>query len=114
MSYSRPPVRPWRRSGTRVIKAVTASGNTELVGATEGKKIRLLRLAFSTSTAVNVKLNEGASTQLSLLVHLPDNGSVEFLERDLIETATANTALNINLSGAVTSGSVQLDFELFE
>lgn len=113
MGYLRPPVRPWRRSGTRVIKAVTNSGNTEIVAAVADKKIRLLRLTFSTDTAVNVKINEGTSTQLTVLAHLAANGALNIQESDFVETSTANTALNINLSGAVTSGSVQLDYETF-
>ena len=110
-----PPVRGWRRRGTTVIKAVTASGNTELVAApSDGTKVRILRLYFSTDTAVNVKINEGASTALTLTVHLAANGFWSFDESAFIEASAADTAVNINLSGGITSGSVQCDYELLD
>ena len=83
----------------------TGSGNTEVVAAVSGKKIRVLGVHVHAITAVTVHL-ESATTQISSDAAVgATSGWVEnvSLPYGWFETV-AGAALNINLSGAVATG----------
>lgn len=86
-----------------IINAST-SGNNTLIAAVVGKKIRVLSYTFITGAAVNVRFEDGAAgTALTGIMEHGVNGgqSVSFSPVGHFET-TANTLLNLELSGAVS------------
>jgi hypothetical protein len=93
---------------TPKFAAITASssGNTSVVAAVAGKKIRVLRWSVSSNGAVNVKFQR-ATTDVTGLYYLTQFASVGggYCPVGHFETAS-NEALNINLSGAMAVGGV--------
>jgi hypothetical protein len=87
--------------------AASSSGNNTLVAAVTSKKLRVLAFNFTGNGAVNVKFQDGASgTDMTGLYYIAAAGggiSVPFNPLGWFET-TANTLLNLNLSGAVAVG----------
>ena len=79
----------------------TASGDTTVVAAVSGKKIRVLQMGFSVSAAVNIAWKSGASTTKIAARSFPANGGIESGDVSpgwVVET-DAGEALVINLSG---------------
>jgi hypothetical protein len=86
--------------------SASSSGNNTLVAAVTSKKIRVLAMWLSSNGTVNVKLQDGAGgTDKSGLAYLVANTGfvLPFNPTGWCET-TANTLLNLNLSGAVAVG----------
>jgi hypothetical protein len=89
----------------------TGSGNTAVVAAVSGYKIRVLAVAAHAITAVTIHF-ESATTQISADVAAGATGGYvrPGFEYGWFETA-ASVALNVNLSGAVATG-VDVVYEL--
>lgn len=93
---------------------VTASaiGDTAVVAAVAGKKIRVRQVVLSAVTANNAKLRSGTTDRLGL-IYLPATQTVVLAAPSgdfLFETA-AGAALNVNLSAA-TAVSVFVVYSL--
>lgn len=86
-----------------------SSGATQLVAAAAGAKYRVLSVAIIATTAVSAKFQSG-STDITGTFPLGANGGfvLPFNEHGWFET-NVNEALNINLSGAVSTG-VQIQY----
>jgi hypothetical protein len=89
----------------------TGSGNTEIVAAVTGYKIRLLSAVVVALTAVTVHF-ESATTQISAdnAVGATGGWTMPESENGWCETV-AGQALNVNLSAAVATG-VTITYEL--
>lgn len=91
-------------SGTQKFAAIaTSSGDTTLVAAVTGKRIRLLALCLTVGTAANIRFESGTGgTALSGVIELlADTPLVlPFSESGWLETAAA-TLLNLEQSGVV-------------
>ena len=87
----------------------STSGANQLVAAASGAKYRVLSVAIVATTAVSVKF-QSASTDITGTFPLGANGGfvLPFNEHGWFET-NENQALNINLSGAVSTG-VQIQY----
>jgi hypothetical protein len=87
--------------------AASSSGNNTLVAAVASKKIRVLAYNIMAAAAVNAKFQDGAGgTDLTGLKYFDAAGagiSVGYNPVGWFET-TANTLLNLNLSGAQAVG----------
>lgn len=87
--------------------AASSSGNNTLVAAVTSKKIRVLAYNFMGAGAVNAKFQDGAGgTDLTGLKYIDAAGggiAASYNPVGWFET-TANTLLNLNLSGAVAVG----------
>jgi hypothetical protein len=87
--------------------AASSSGNNTLVAAVASKKLRVLAYNFMGAGAVNAKFQDGASgTDLTGLKYINSAGQgicAPFNPVGWFET-TANTLLNLYLSGAVAVG----------
>jgi hypothetical protein len=88
----------------RAIITASGSGNTEVVAAHSGKKIRVVAYTLMANGTVNVKF-QGATTDISGLKYLVANTGMVCgdLEKGWFETA-AGVALNVNLSGSIAVG----------
>lgn len=84
---------------TFVSISTAASGQTALVSAVTGQKIKVVSYTVVASAAVTVQFQSG-STALTGAMALAANGGVSASGNHLFETAV-NTALNINLGSAV-------------
>lgn len=87
------------------VIATSSSGNTEIVAATTGKKIRVLAYNYVANGTANIKWHSGTSTVIGGLGYWVVNTGkvVPFCPVGWFETA-AGEALNINLSQAVGVG----------
>lgn len=104
---------------TRVVPLVSAhvnlgatkagAGANELIAGDVGAKYRVLAVAIVATTAVSVLFQSG-STSITGTFPLGANGGfvLPFNEHGWFETASGE-ALNINLSGAVSTG-VQIQY----
>lgn len=88
----------------RFIITASASGNTAVVAAVAGKKIRVISFNFVANGTVNVKW-QSATTDISGLTYCVQfsGKALQFHPGGHLETAVAE-ALNINLSGNVAVG----------
>lgn len=78
---------------------VTASGNADLIAAVSAKKLRILAIAITASDACTLKLQSGASSDLSPAWHLAPSGNFTLAcELGLMESATGEK-INAVLSG---------------
>lgn len=94
------PVQVTFSTPTRKFALIDASsaGNTQVVGAVSGKRIRVVAYAVVSSGAVNVRFRSGANTNLTGPMRLVEAGGVAHaFEGGLFETAVGD-ALNINLT----------------
>lgn len=95
--------------------AAASSGNNTLLAAVSAKKIRVLAYNFMGAAAVNAKFQDGAGgTDLTGLKYLDAAGAgivAPFNPLGWFET-TANTLLNLNLSGAVAVGGELVYIEI--
>jgi hypothetical protein len=86
--------------------SASSSGNNTVVSAVSSKKIRVLRLSLSANGNVNAKFTDGAGgSDLTGLLYLTQYGGhgMAHCPVGLFETGS-NTALVLNLSGAVAVG----------
>lgn len=86
-----------------------STGDNELVAASSGAKYRVVGLVMIATTAVSAKFRTG-TTDITGTFPLGANGGfvLPFNEHGWFET-NAGEALNINLSGAVSTG-LQLQY----
>jgi hypothetical protein len=81
----------------------TNSGNTQVVGAVSGKRIRVIAYAVIASATVNIRFRSG-STDITGAMRLVEGGGIAHAyDGGLFETAVGQ-ALNINLSTNATVG----------
>ena len=111
-------------SGSRIMREAktesvnaTGSGNTELVAAVSGSKIRVIGLVVTNrdSSTVNVKFQSAANDMVGSTAHMlaADGGGWALTAQPgahLFET-TAGEALNINLGGI---SDVAVDVSYYE
>ena len=82
--------------------AISNNASADVVAAVSSKKIRVLSLALTASAACTVKLQTGASTDLTPPFHLAANGPMTISNPlGLFETAVS-AKLNAVLSGTAT------------
>jgi hypothetical protein len=88
------------------VISASAGGNTPVVAAVSGKKIRVLRWSVSANGAVNAKFQRG-TTDVTGLYYLAQYASIGggYCPVGHFETAVTE-ALNINLSANVAVGGV--------
>jgi hypothetical protein len=85
----------------RTLGNPAAAGNTEIVGAVAGSKIRVLAVTAIASAAVNMKFQTNV-TDISPLWPLAANGGLVQPHNDHgWEETVAGDPLNVNLSGNV-------------
>lgn len=84
----------------------SASGDTSIVSAVTGKKIRVMRWSVSSSGTVNIKWRNG-TTDITGLYYMVANATVGggYCPVGHFETSS-NSALQVNLSGATAVGGV--------
>lgn len=80
---------------------VSSSGDTAIVGAEAGETTRVHRLILIAAEAVTVQIKDGSTVLLETPLVANQGFILGFEERPWF-TTTANTALNINLSAAVS------------
>lgn len=89
-----------------VIAASSSGDNTIVAADAAGRKIKVVSYALLASAAVTTKFKSGAATDITGGFALAANGGVSCPgapSAHLFETA-ANTALVLNLSGAIAVG----------
>ena len=95
----------------RAFKDVTGLGDTELVPAEPGKRIRVIALAIQAGLAVTVRLKSaGNNISASFALALNDDFVLPANEHGWFET-NVNEALTLNASAIATTG-VQLVYVL--
>lgn len=93
-----------------VAIAASSSGDNTVVAAVAGKKIAVEGYEVSASAAVNVKWKDGSTDKTGLLYLAAAGASTDAdatdveHDEDELWTGTTNTALVLNLSGAVAVG----------
>ena len=88
------------------ISVAASSGDTQVVAAVTGKKIRLVSAAFVSDTAVTIKFRDNTGTPIDLTGGMPVaqyGGAMLRSERMIGETGVGK-ALMINTSIAATVG----------
>jgi len=89
--------------------AIDASlaGDTTVVAAVAGRRIRVVKYSFLCAAAVTVRWKSGAGTNLSGLMAFAANGGISepYCPVGILQTALGE-ALVINLSGAVGVGGL--------
>jgi len=81
----------------------TNSGNTQVVGAISGKRIRVIAFAVIASATVNIKFQSGTSDITGSMRVVEGGGIAHAYDGGLFQTAVGQ-ALNINLSTNATVG----------
>jgi len=81
----------------------TNSGNTQVVGAVSGKRIRVIAFAVVASATVNIKFQSGTSDITGSMRIVEGGGIAHAYDGGLFQTAVGQ-ALNINLSTNATVG----------
>jgi len=81
----------------------TNSGNTQVVGAVSGKRIRVIAFAVVASATVNIKFQSGTSDITGSMRVVEGGGIAHAYDGGLFQTAVGQ-ALNINLSANATVG----------
>jgi len=99
-----------RNSQLRAGQSPATSGNTELVAAVTGKRIKVVWVLMTNAGASNVSVKfQSATTDITLVHELASEGggwSMNFLPGFYCQTVVGQ-ALNVNLSG-----NVQVDVEV--
>ena len=99
----------------RAVIDVASSGNNTIISAVASKKFRVFAVMLVAAGAVNVRFETGADgTALSGQMNLVANTGfvLPFNSYGWFETGTANTLLNLELSGAVSVDGVLLYAEI--
>jgi len=81
----------------------TNSGNTQIVGAVSGKRIRVIAFAVVANATVNIKFQSGTSDITGSMRIVEGGGIAHAYDGGLFQTAVGQ-ALNINLSANATVG----------
>ena len=81
----------------------TTSGNTQVVGAVSGKRIRVIAYAVIASATVNIRFRSGSTDITGSMRVVEGGGIAHAYDGGLFETAV-NQPLNINLSTNATVG----------
>lgn len=106
VSIANQPVQVSFNLPTRKYALIDAnsSGNTQIVAAVSGKRIRVVAYAVVASGTVNVRFRSGSSTNLTGVMRLVEAGGIAHaFEGGLFQTDVGE-ALNINLSANVQVG----------
>jgi len=81
----------------------TNSGNTQVVGAVSGKRIRVIAFAVIANATVNIKFQSGTTDITGSMRIVEGGGIAHAYDGGLFQTAVGQ-ALNINLSANATVG----------
>ena len=81
----------------------TNSGNTQVVGAVSGKRIRVIAFAVVANATVNIKFQSGTTDITGSMRIVEGGGIAHAYDGGLFQTAVGQ-ALNINLSANATVG----------
>jgi len=81
----------------------TNSGNTQVVGAVSGKRIRVIAFAVVANATVNIKFQSGTTDITGSMRVVEGGGIAHAYDGGLFQTAVGQ-ALNINLSANATVG----------
>jgi hypothetical protein len=81
----------------------TTSGNTQVVGAVSGKRIRVIAFAVVANATVNIKFQSGTTDITGSMRVVEGGGIAHAYDGGLFQTAVGQ-ALNINLSANATVG----------
>ena len=81
----------------------TTSGNTQVVGAVSGKRIRVIAFAVVANATVNIKFQSGTTDITGSMRVVEGGGIAHAYDGGLFQTAVGQ-ALNINLSTNATVG----------
>jgi len=106
VSLANQPIQVAFNTPTRKYALIDAnsSGNTQVVAAVSGKRIRVVAYALVASAAVNVQFRSGSTTNLTGPMRLVEAGGVAHaFEGGLFQT-NVGESLNINLSANVQVG----------
>jgi hypothetical protein len=83
--------------------SATTAGNTQVVGAVSGKRIRVIAYAVIASATVNIKFQSGTTDITGSMRIVEGGGIAHAYDGGLFQTAVGQ-ALNINLSTNATVG----------
>jgi len=83
--------------------SATGSGNTEVVGAVSGKRIRVIAYAVIANATVSIKFRSGTTDITGSMRVVEGGGIAHAYDGGLFQTAV-NQPLNINLSNNATVG----------
>jgi len=83
--------------------SATGSGNTEVVGAVSGKRIRVIAYAVIANATVSIKFRSGTTDITGSMRVVEGGGIAHAYDGGLFQTAEGQ-ALNINLSNNATVG----------
>jgi hypothetical protein len=81
----------------------TAAGDTQIVSAVSGKRIRVVAYAISSSATINIKFRSGTTDITGILSVTQRGVTTHSYDGGLFQTAVGQP-LNINLSAAATVG----------
>ena len=103
------PVQPMMAGGAALTNLafsearinVSSSGDTALVTATSSQTTKVYRLILMAAAAVTVQFKDGSTVLLELPLAANQGVVLDFTQYPFL-TTSANTALNINLSAAVS------------
>lgn len=84
--------------------AATSSGNTDIVAAVTGRRIRVVKFTLITDAAVDVKFVGGSTDLTGLLSLAADGGLRETFDPTGHFQTEPGEALKINLGGAAVVG----------
>jgi hypothetical protein len=83
---------------------VNASGDADVIAAVAGTKLRVTAMAITASSGCTVKLQSGASSDLTPVFNLPANGNIT-LSSDLgLFESVAGEKINAVVSGTTDYG----------
>lgn len=83
---------------------VEASGNTDVVAAVSGYKVRVLGLALTADAPCSLRFQTGGSGNLTPRLRVPSGGTVTITNDLGLFDTTANDKLNVLLSGTANYG----------
>lgn len=96
---------------TRELKSafVNASGNTDLIAAVGGTKLRVMTMGITASSGCTVKVQSGGATDKTPAFHLAGNGNIVLSNALGLFDSNSGEKLNAVVSG-VTNYTVMLSY----
>jgi hypothetical protein len=88
---------------------VNASGNTDVVAAVGGTKLRVMAFAITASSGCTVKLQSGGSSDKTPAFHLGDNGNISLSNSLGVFESDSGEKINAVVSGT-TDYTVMLTY----
>ena len=103
VSISNQPITVGYSTVQYVTISATNSGNTQIVGAVSGKRIRVIAFAVVADATVYIKFRSGTTDITGSMLLVQGGGIAHAYDGGLFQTAV-NQPLNINLSADATVG----------